>query len=431
MTAGTSSAALPEGTGRLGHDVAWMILGNVIYALSTGGMLVVLAQLGDPEVVGEFTWAVALTMPFILLSRLSLREVLATDADNRFWLRDYLVASGAATLFAITAIWVVVALVYSSGRLVLVMFVALGKVLESFSFLLYGLRQQHGQIRRVGISVTLRGITQVVALTVGMAVTGSLLWGVGAAAIASGLMLFGVDVPGVWKLVPSSDSRKPKLGPAGRLILLTLPLGAGAVLLTSYQSLPRLMLERVAGTFELGVFGVMGWVAIGAATVVHAAGQAAAPRMGRQFAAGDGAALRGLLQRLLVFSGAFGLMSVGFALVCGRWFLGVAFGAEYAAHSGLLVLTMVSSGVAGMAIPLEFVLIAVRRVWAYSLSASVLVVTAVVAGIALIPRFGMAGAAWVLIAASCVRLIVSGLMVRSTVGGLLIGQKSSDGEEAR
>jgi hypothetical protein len=52
----------------------WMLNGNVVYAASQWGMLVVLAKLGTPQLVGEFALAPAITAPIVIGVALSLRS---------------------------------------------------------------------------------------------------------------------------------------------------------------------------------------------------------------------------------------------------------------------------------------------------------------------------------------------------------------------
>ncbi|MBI3696996.1 MAG: hypothetical protein HY238_19450 [Acidobacteria bacterium] len=60
------------------------LAGTAAYAASQWGMVVVLARLGDPVLVGHCAVAVALTAPPLMLSNLQLRQVVAADAEGRW-----------------------------------------------------------------------------------------------------------------------------------------------------------------------------------------------------------------------------------------------------------------------------------------------------------------------------------------------------------
>jgi O-antigen/teichoic acid export membrane protein len=385
-----------------------MMVGNAAYVVGQAAMLIELAQLSTPDILGEFTLALAITTPLIMLTRLSLRELLATDAGGSYRVGDYLAVTGLTSPLALLAIWLVSALLYTPERTAVILVVGVGKVLESFSFLTYGLRQKHGRNRRVAVSLTLRGMVGVGALAAGLEGGGSLIWAVSALTLGWLLVLLVVDLPGARRLAGRRGGGswlRPRA--AVRLAWLAMPLGLSTVMISFQESLPRVLLEKVAGTFELGVFGVMGLLAQGASTVAYAVGQAASGRLGGLFVARQSSELKKLLWRVTGVCLAWGAACLLAAAAAGRQVLDVLFGSEYAPYQTLLILVM-CGGVFGMAfVPISFGLIAARKLWAYLLVSGALVGTAAIGAVVLIPRFGAAGAAWSLIAAGAVRVIVA------------------------
>ena len=72
----------------LRQNFSWTFVGNIIYAASQWGMLVVLAKLGSPEMVGQFTLGLAVTAAIILFANLQLRQIQTTDVDRRYQFGD-------------------------------------------------------------------------------------------------------------------------------------------------------------------------------------------------------------------------------------------------------------------------------------------------------------------------------------------------------
>src|ERR1022692_5216340 len=70
-------------------NFTWTLMGNVVYAGTQWGILVLLARLGNPEAVGQFSLGLAIAAPIMLFASLSLRAVQATDACLQFQFRDY------------------------------------------------------------------------------------------------------------------------------------------------------------------------------------------------------------------------------------------------------------------------------------------------------------------------------------------------------
>jgi len=61
-----------------------------VYAGCQWLVLIVLAKLGSPAMVGQFALALAVTAPVMLFFSLQLREVQATDAARAYSFREYL-----------------------------------------------------------------------------------------------------------------------------------------------------------------------------------------------------------------------------------------------------------------------------------------------------------------------------------------------------
>src|ERR1700753_1964641 len=88
----TSSAKVsqPAKTVSLRWNFSWTFVGNVIYSGCQWCMLVVLAKLGNPTMVGQYGLALAIATPVYALSTLQLRAVLTTGVHERIHFGEYL-----------------------------------------------------------------------------------------------------------------------------------------------------------------------------------------------------------------------------------------------------------------------------------------------------------------------------------------------------
>src|SRR5262245_20155316 len=93
----------------LRENAAWTLAGNVVYTGCQWGILVVLARLGSPEMVGQFVLGLAVSAPVLMFTNLQLRGVLATDARHEYAFADYLGARLLMTALALLVIGCVVA----------------------------------------------------------------------------------------------------------------------------------------------------------------------------------------------------------------------------------------------------------------------------------------------------------------------------------
>src|ERR1700675_4948304 len=71
-------------------NFSWTFVGNVIYSGSQWSMLVLLAKIGNPEMVGQYGLALAIAGPVLALSSLQLRAVLTTDVREQIHFGEYL-----------------------------------------------------------------------------------------------------------------------------------------------------------------------------------------------------------------------------------------------------------------------------------------------------------------------------------------------------
>mgnify|MGYP000645735256 CR=1 FL=1 len=86
----SSLKAIPFQGLSLRRNVSWTLVGNLIYTSCNGGMLVILAKLGNPMMVGQLALALAITTPVFTFSNLQLSTVQATDAKYEYLFSDYL-----------------------------------------------------------------------------------------------------------------------------------------------------------------------------------------------------------------------------------------------------------------------------------------------------------------------------------------------------
>jgi O-antigen/teichoic acid export membrane protein len=285
------------------------LAGNVLYAACQWGILVVLARLGSPAIVGKYALAMAVCSPVILFSNLQLREIQATDARRDYGFGDYLSLRILCTVAALPAIVAITAIFHAERETAaVVMFVALAKALDSISDVLFGLLQQRERMAPVGGTLAANGVASLVATAVALWMTRSVVWAAAMSAVGSA-----VAVAVAWactsRAVGAWREMCPTWHPARllRLIVLSFPLGIVALLITLNANMPRYFVERHFGHHDLGIYAAMAYLMMVGTTVTAALAQAATARLSRSFAAGDVADFRRLLLRMMGIGAAMGV----------------------------------------------------------------------------------------------------------------------------
>jgi len=405
----------------------WTLAGNIVYAASQWGIVIVLAKVGSPETVGKFALAVAMSAPVFMFSNLQLRGVQATDAVGEYRFSDYLSLRLITTLVALLAI---LALTFVCGyrreTAFVILLVALAKAFESISDVFYGLQQQHERMDRIAVSMMVKGLLSVAVFFLVFYFTGSLLWSVVSLATVWAVVLAVYDVRsgastlGIVRsarLVGIDQERESQLrfSTFVRLSWLALPLGIVMLLLSLNTNIPRYFIEHFLSERDLGMFAAMAYLLTAGTTVVSALGQSASPKLAQYYVAGNYKAFRSLLLKLLnvgALIGGFGILVV---LIAGPQILTLVYRREYADHTDVFLLLMVAAGIGYIASFLGYGMTAARY---FKIQAPIFFAVCLTTGIScllFIPERRLLGAALAIVISTSLQMIVSLLVVRHAV----------------
>lgn len=407
----------------LKRNFALTLLGNFVYGGAQWAMLVVIAKLGSPVIVGRFALALAVTAPVIMFASLGLRSVLATDAAKKYEFGEYL----GVTLIMMAAAFLVIAVLglrlggaQDVDLALIVVVVGFAKALEQVSEVFYGLMQQHERMDLIARSLVFKGIVSLVLFSTAMFVTRSLLWGAVFLAVSWAMALFVNDRNNARRSL-GAQAAKTSFLPRFRLprlkslAALSLPLGFAALLYALLVNIPRYFVGKMLGERELGIFAAMAYVSIVGVRVVTALGATAVPRLAKHYQQGDCARYTRLVLQTVAVGVFIGGGSTLIAAVAGRQILTLLYRPEYAERLDAFVWLMFSAGVGYVVIFLEDALTAAGRFWAQPLVISTTAAVLAVASVFLIPAHGIAGVAMAMTASNCVQLLCNAWLVRGIV----------------
>ncbi|HEY3265346.1 MAG TPA: oligosaccharide flippase family protein [Armatimonadota bacterium] len=397
------------------------VVGNVLYAACQWAMLVALAKMGNPVMVGKYVLGLAVTAPIILAANLQLASVQASDARREYAFGHYL---GLRLLTTILALAVTGAVVAASGyqreTALVVLIVAAMKACDAISDVMFGLLQQREQMLGIAAGLILNGVVSLAALVVALHVTHNVVWAAAGSGLGS-LMAAAYNLRSGARVLRAESasgggptSTRQLLAPRWEarrlqhLAALALPLGVAMLLTTLSGCIPRYIIQHSLGEGELGIFGALAYVMTAGRTVINAMGQAATPRMARHHAAGETAAFTHMLVRLFGFGAIIGAAGIAAAAAAGRGILSLLYTPEYAAATHVFTLMMVVAAIQYVVSFMGDGMTAARLFKPQvPLCAGVSAAT-LIAGLVLIPRFGLTGAAWASIISVAVELIGRG-----------------------
>lgn len=395
-------------------NFSWTFLGNAVYAGCQWGMLMVLAKLGTPEMVGQFSLGLAVTAPVFGFARLQLRTVQATDATREYDFGDYLALRILCIVLAISVTTAIIVLSGYGVETALIIFaIGFAKALENMSDVYYGFFQQRERMDCTAKSLLIKGPISLFALTMGVWLSGGVFWGVVSMAVMWGLLLILYDMRNAILIREKAVDLYPRwhLPTLARLARLAFPLGIVTTLLSLNTNIPRYTIQDHWGVAALGVYSAMDYLMVAGNTVIQALGQSASPRLSQYYATGNRIAFQKLLIRLVGFGVMVGISAILAALVAGREILTLIYTPEYATQNHVFVLLMISACLSYMASLLGYGMTAARHFRAQVPLFAIVVVTTALASHWLIPQYGLQGAAFALIASLVVYVLGSASIV--------------------
>lgn len=322
------------------------MIGNAVYVATQWGILILLARLGNPEAVGQFSLGLAITAPVMLLASLQLRSVQATDAQVLFHFGDYAGLRVVMTVIAACVICAISGVFYRDGTGATIAAFAFSKSIESFSDIFYGQWQQRERMDLIAKSLMLRGVFGLIAVAISFAVFHAIWMAVCFMAVAWAAVFVSFDVPhgiGIAREMQQTIRPRFSVNRMKRLFHISLPLGIVTALISFNSSIPRFMISHFSGQRELGIFSALSYILIGGTMVVNALGQSATPRLAVYAATRKAHQFSALLFRLLLIGLALGAGGVVVALSFGRQIVSLIYGPEYAQSHELFPWLMVAA----------------------------------------------------------------------------------------
>jgi O-antigen/teichoic acid export membrane protein len=398
------------------HNFAWTLAGNVTYALSQWLVIVLLAKLGNAEMVGRFALALAVAYPITYIAHLQLRVVFVTDQESKYPAGEVL---GLRLMLAALAMVILLATCkiagYSAQTTVVILIIGVAQLIDCLSENYFAISQKHERMDRIAKSQIFRSTLSLTLVTLALHFTHSLMWGVLGYVISRSTILLTYDSSrgtlalagprqakeGFFERIHPYWNLRKQLGMAW----IALPLGAVTVLGSLNGNMPRYFIEKTFGPADLGIFSALNYIPIAAVMVCTALGYAAFARLSKLYFAGDLAGFKTVLGKAVAVCGGMGLAGLLGSAVLGRQILTILYRPQYAEHVDLLLWLMAVGAVGCVASCLGCAMSAAGQFRQQVPLFIVVTGSSFVACYFLIPRRGLQGAALAALVSMCVQLI--------------------------
>ncbi len=356
----------------------------MLYALGGEGffnvcrllVVVLLARLTSPEVLGQFDYALALSAPVVLFCTLQLKAAYVSDAADTSPFGAYralrscgLLAAGA--VLGGLCVWSFFSEPQPVFALILLA-VSLSKLAHAAAEVYWGVFQRRERIDLAARSSLLRGGAMLLAVGTLLPLWAALsasanarAWITAGAictyALAWWLVLWLYDRPSALRLGPLEPRWTwPQVA---ALLKQTLPLGGILLIISLYESLPRYFVEaRPNGKALLGYFGALNYIALASSLVLTQVCVASASRVAR-YSQRDRPAFVRLAGKLLALALALGATLICATWLGGAWFLRTLYQPDYARYAEQFLLLIVGQAFVLLANVLGFLVTHMRMFW--------------------------------------------------------------------
>ncbi|MBS3681886.1 oligosaccharide flippase family protein [Ornithinibacillus massiliensis] len=386
----------------LWKNMSWTVVGNIYYSLSQWFMLIILAKLGTPELMGIYMLGLAITAPIIFFFEMDLRVILVTDVKHSVEFSHYLGTRMISLLFAILTICLLAILFnYTLLTMCIIIIIGLAKVSESISDIIHGQLQRYERMDFISISHIIKGTLTLLIFFLLLFFTGNLAMALIGQVITWFSILFLFDRVVLKRYI----SMKPKFKVPIMKSLLTIgfPLGIVTLLATLNTNLPLYFVEYFLGKEVLGFFGALLYLLFAGNRFVNALRQPTIPILSNLFEQKALKAFNRFMIKLVVVGVGIGIVGVLLAYFLGEWILTMLYSAEYTSYKEEFVLVMV----AGVFLyPLMFLDAAVDSARYFKIQPYLTllwIISSVIIGELLIPNYGIIGAVYVVLLSSIIQ----------------------------
>ncbi|MCA0985135.1 oligosaccharide flippase family protein [Halobacillus yeomjeoni] len=388
----------------------WNVSGIVLYTLSQWGILVVIAKFSTAEMVGIFTLGLALTAPVMMLMRFNLRVAVASDDQNQYSFSEYF-TSRVYTTVGFILIMGIVSIAYSDQfyTMTVILLLSLARAVDSISDILHGRLQKEERMDLVAKSLILKGILSLGLFSLLMIVIHDLFISIIGMLVGWLVILVVYDYRKTRNFTHIQWKWKRKDQKA--IFFLTLPLGLALLVDSLVANIPRYFIESFQGVEALGFYAAIFYIIHAGSNVVIAISNAVLPRMSKDFQAFRLKKFIQLNTVLVLLLSLGGLLAVGFVYYYGGDVLSLLYTSEYEGYNHLFFLLMVAGVIKYLGKFIETALFATRKFKVQPYINGVTMLIIAVLSFLWIPSYGLNGAAYALLVAELIQLIVRGLIL--------------------
>jgi O-antigen/teichoic acid export membrane protein len=398
----------------LKENFSWAFFGNVFDGIFQWAILIILAKVGTPVMLGQYILGISICSPVMMFADLDLRILQSTDQNKKYSFIHYFSLETINSVIGLAIIIILIFISAKSEHFQVILAVGLSQAIRNISSSFYGLFQQNERMDYISKSLLLKGFISLIVFGLLIWITNNLVCGIiGFISVWLVLMLTYDVSRSTVTLFILKDVRflfGRNLNKIISLAWLGLPLGIVAALTSLNVNIPRYFVEHHLGITALGIFGAVVYISESATKVVMSLMQTVNPRLSRHYLKKEKKAFLNLLYKVALIILVLGIVGVLVAIFFGKLVLTLAYNSDYAQYEGLLVWIMVVAAIRYATIPLRNIMIIARWVKVQLLTRIVSLLLLFILCFILVPRAGLLGAIYASLIATILLFLFNALI---------------------
>ncbi len=398
-------------------NISWSLLGNIIYAAGLWSVLIILAKLTTPDIVGQFALGLAITAPIIMFGNMRLRLIQSSDDSDQYQFQDYFTLRLITTGLAVTCLVVITFFGnYSNEINVIIIIIGIAKAIESFSDIIFGYFQKNELLKYVGISLITKGIVSVLFVFMLTYIYKNAAAAAAGLVIAWGLVFIFFDLKKTLYMEDyTSTFQIWSSNRTSELFIHAIPLGFAALLGSLSLNIPKYFIEHLKGEGLLGIYAAIGYLSVAVMLIAASIGTPTLKRLSSSYSNKDIKEFNSLYLFLVIVALSVGLLTIVISITAGPKLLDVLYGPAYSQYADLLTLFFIATIFNMIALYQWYILTAIKayreQVAIYLIS----IITIVIICSSLIPVLGLYGAVIAEIIGMLIHVIINTVLIKKKV----------------
>lgn len=373
------------------NNAIWNTTGSLTYALSQWLIIVVIAKIGTPEMVGEYSLALAITAPITMFLGGKLRLIYVTD-HSELSFADYLNYKYLSSLLAILLIIIIVGFTsYNYSVVMIILLIGLFKIHQDISELLYGVFQKQLKMKFIGISKIIKALMMIVLFTITLYYSNSLILAVLSIVIVSLLILLIYDLKFAKRFV--GIRFKINFITIKDILLLSLPLSIMTLLNSLATNVPRYIIEMRLDLSSLGYFSALLHLIFAGNILIDSLRQPIIPILVRNYRNKNRKNFIKIIAGVLLLCFIISFIGLITAYIFGETLLTIAYSADYAEFNDMFIIMILASGFIYGTLILDSGINAARKFKIQPFIGLLWLVSSIIISFYFITAYGLIGAA--------------------------------------